>query len=164
MITRSGFGSPSPQSTFGQKFFSREKERVSLEKWEPHKRGMLAGAGRPGGPAASDSQHPVPRPPALPAPSSHVPRAPSRSPPFAAACRWVPPSCRSPSRKAARLPCHQPPAPSSRSAQGQESASGGRGAGLTAEPAAPLQVRESGTRAKLTAGRRVPSTPGSSLT
>lgn len=119
----------------------------------------------------------------LPRRPSPVSRAPRRSPPFAEAYRWVRPSCRNPSRKAAPLPCHQLPAPSSRGAQGQESASGGRREGLRAVlrrpraggPAAPLQDRASGTITKLTAGRRVRrapavspgregSAPGSALT
>lgn len=149
--------------------------------------GMLARAGRPrgrrlrgvespAGPrglrAAASRGRPRPsigasRPPA----PSPVSRAPSRSPPSASACRWGRPSCRSPSRKAAPLPCRQLPAPSSRGAQGQESASGGRREGPMAAlrrpraggPAAPPQAPASGTiAARVRAGRRAPCTAASS--
>lgn len=125
-------------------------------------RGLRAAAsrGRPG------PSIPVPRPPA----PSPVSRAPSRSPPPASACRWGRPSCRSPSRKAALLPCRQLPAPSSRGAQGQESASGGRREGSMAAlrrpraggPAAPPPAPASGTIARVRAGRRAPCAAASS--
>lgn len=50
-----------------------------------------------------------------PGPESPAP-PPPHSPAPAAACRWVPPSCRNPSQKVAHLPCRLPPAPSSRGA------------------------------------------------
>lgn len=61
--------------------------------------------------------HPAARPSpqrGLRAPGSQLPARPSHSPAPAAACRWVRPSCRSPSRRAAHLPCRRRPAPSSR--------------------------------------------------
>lgn len=54
--------------------------------------------------------------PGLRPPSPESPGRPPHSPAPAAASRWVPPSCRNPSRKAAHLPCRRPPAPSSRGA------------------------------------------------
>ena len=52
--------------------------------------------------------------PGLRAPGSELPARLSHSPAPAAACRWVRPSCRNPSPKAAHLPCRRRPAPSSR--------------------------------------------------
>lgn len=134
-------------------------------------RGVESPAGPRGLRAAAFRGRPRPSIPASrpPAPSS-VSRAPSRSPPPVSACRWGRPSCRSPSRKAAPLPCRQLPAPSSRGAQGQESASGGRREGPIAAlrrpraggPAAPPPAPASGTIARVRSGRRAPCAAASS--
>lgn len=132
-------------------------------------RGVESPAGPRGLRAAAFRGRPRPSIPASrpPAPSSS---APSRSPPPVSACRWGRPSCPSPSRKAAPLPCRQLPAPSSRGAQGQESASGGRREGPIAAlrrpraggPAAPPPAPASDTIARVRAGRRAPCAAASS--
>lgn len=129
---------------------------------------MKTPAGAPRPPTHCTPSPPAPLAPGRASPASgRVSRAPRRSPPSAEAYRWVRPSCRNPSRKAAPLPCRQLPAPSSRGAQGQESASGRRRKDLRAvlrrpragEPSALLQARASVAITELTAGRRGPCTP-----
>lgn len=129
-----------------------------------HPRGLP----RPSIPAALPPPTPGPPTPRRPAPG---PRAPSsRSPPSASACRWGPPSCRSPSRRAAPLPCRQLPAPSSRGgarrvrgalpAAAAATAGGGKASRSAAHRRAPAppcgRAPQSLTIARLTAGRRGP--------
>lgn len=140
------FGSMSPGATFSAK--SVLQDDLAALKWGTRKRGAWKAEKRPphaclreaatlAVPARSEMptqgshgalpppRHPRSRRPGLRAPGPEPAARPPRSPAPAAACRWVRPSCRNPSRRAAHLPCRQPPAPSSRGAAGQQSTSGG---------------------------------------
>lgn len=140
------FGSMSPGATFSAK--SVLQDDLAALQWGTRKRGAWKAEKRPphaclqeaatlAVPARSEMptqgshgalpppRHPRSRRPGLRAPGPEPAARPPRSPAPAAASRWVRPSCRNPSRRAAHLPCRQPPAPSSRGAAGQQSTSGG---------------------------------------